>query len=324
MTDSPKPVRGRAARPTDEKSVARLEALEAWRQSLSNTSSEEIVRVRNLLGLSNDDLRGRLKNLGWDLTPDSLATILAKKRKHMPVSDLLLFAQALNVPPVALMFPVLTNGSLALSPVASHEVSASSAGLWLSGKDATIAEPVSAGQTTEDFWRVADILELLEFHQSALRTILQLNSEIIQSESGPTGVWRELLASMRELAITRRMIATTYREAVLPDLPDSLKFLDDRTFVAPTLPIESLGIFPQSEDYDRRFFVAWAQEVARLREESTLKDLRAREESALEDLRARLKLNEEQMHQMHQSLMSLVTDAAKENPSTHVSPKNTD
>src|SRR5258708_997883 len=137
MTDAPRKT-GRAARATDATSVSRRKALEDWQREISDAAVKEILRYRDLRGISNDEFRARLAAIGWDLTRDSLASILSSKRKSMPLSDLLLFAQALNVPPLVLIFPVWTNDGSRLWPYDEDIEIAYRQAQWFAGHEPDI------------------------------------------------------------------------------------------------------------------------------------------------------------------------------------------
>lgn len=255
MTDSPPKKTGRAARPTDQQSVARRAALEEWQKSLSDQSVAEILRYRDLRKLTNDQLRSRLSLLGWDLTRDSLASILASKRKSMPVTDLLLFAQAMNVPPIALVFPLWSNEPTRLWPADEPGGFAYEDARWFAGRapergGAYIAAPETA--VVDEYYDVGDIVARFEEIDEELNAIAGRHyflAHDVDDEARAKEVADELRASLEDIADLRGYIRSAYRGVRLPELRPALRFLDDRGYKIPDLPIAD---FETADEIRRR------------------------------------------------------------------------
>lgn len=97
--------RGRAARPTDDASIAEREALDRVARGITDQVTQKIIRARDEQGIGNEELRARLAAEGWTLTQYALSGLLAgsKKRRVFPLHEILIFARALEVLPHELM-----------------------------------------------------------------------------------------------------------------------------------------------------------------------------------------------------------------------------
>lgn len=242
MTDTPRAVTGRAARSQDPGAVDRRATLDAWHKSVSDRSVAEIIRYRDLRGFTNDQLRERLSVLGWDLTRDSLASILATKRKMMPITDLLLFAQALYVPAVALIFPVWSNDPVELWPDAEERATAYEAARWLYGKNPEIAAPdaIREADVVDDYYEVGDIVSRLEDIEGLLHAVDAIHWNLSETEEGSEkrDEWEiRFQRATEEVAEQRKFLKSVYKGIKLPALRPALAFLDERNYTIPPLPL---------------------------------------------------------------------------------------
>jgi hypothetical protein len=248
MTTPEKSKTGRAARPTDEESVKRRAELDAWQRGITDQVIENILHYRDARGLSNDQLRERLSALGWDLTKDSLASVLSgsTKRKTMPVSDVLLFASALNVPPIALVFPIHTNAEVNLMPVkreGADPVSASVAARWMSGTYGDVPVPISFDEdfdVLDEYYEVADMVSRIQEYEDDMHRFRDINATLIEGTLGLDET--KLLVEQAKgllvgLAEFRYFIRIRNADLKLSDLPAQLFFLDTKDFVTPSLPL---------------------------------------------------------------------------------------
>jgi len=242
-------VSGRAARSQEPEAVKMRQDLENWHQALSDRSITEIKRYRDMRRLSNDQLRERLAMLGWQLTKDSLGSILGGKRKVMPVGDLLLFAQALNVPPVALALPIWTNETTPLFPydAVDDESRAATQAQWFGGDADSTAVPNGAWLFYDDggesYELVLNALEAAQRTQWSLSQLRALNYNLYDPELGPKDkemTEEFILRIVKVLADQRRTTRQLYPDMKLPSLPPCLEFVDARNYVVPPLPLPGL------------------------------------------------------------------------------------
>jgi transcriptional regulator with XRE-family HTH domain len=234
----------------DAESVERRARLEAWQKRLSDQTVTEILRYRDLRGLTNDELRRRLGNLGWDLTRDSLASILSAKRKSMPVTDVLLFAHALNVPPAALVFPTSTNEPTPLWPGDEPKLYAYKDVQWFSGSfgdhgASNVAAPEDA--TIDEYYDIGDIVSRLEEIDDSERHAYYANFNLFldwAADEDRARIREDLEGHLTDIAYLRNFLSKVHKGIRLPTLHPALAFLDERNYVIPPLPIEAFKEHP--------------------------------------------------------------------------------
>ena len=244
MTDEGRKT-GRAARSQDKSAVEQRGRHDAWQRAVTDQVIRNVIHYRDVRGYSNDMLRSRLSRLGWELTRDSLASILAgsTKRKVMPMSDCLIFAWALNVPPAALLFPVHTDEAVALSPVSeSPLVSAHHAVAWFAGQDAGIPTPVDFEDGTTDAWyEVGDIVARLREHDENLWNFTLVNGGLIAGdysiEERRVNAEKRAREILEDIIAERKSIRHAFPSLHLPVLRPALRFVDEPGTVLPRLPL---------------------------------------------------------------------------------------
>jgi hypothetical protein len=251
----------------DAESVRRRANLDSWQRQVTDAVVRNIIRVRDERRLNNDELRGRLALLDWDLTRDSLASILSgsSKRKVMPLGDVFLFAQALNVPPIALIFGT-DNGEAVVSPKQFGEMHSIDAYLWFLGRNAPQSSPDTAA-----FREAVEPFALLENTIKQTIAVEQANSELIAYEQAfaATGIPSQyprddpddLASSIRVLVLLRSQLQD--RGIAAPPLPAYLAFVDE----AESIDVSNLPI--------TRGLPVTAQEWITKRTEQLAEELRA-------------------------------------------------
>lgn len=112
-------------------------------------TAENIERIRKARGLNQRDVSARLKEIGRPMLPTVVSKIERGERR-IDVDDLIAFALALNVSPVALLMPnEWSDAQVALTPAV--EVSARTAWMWGEGSsqaDDLLSTP--NGELTEE------------------------------------------------------------------------------------------------------------------------------------------------------------------------------
>ena len=249
MTSPEKAKTGRGARPTDQESVQRRSQLEAWQRALTDQVVGNVLHYRDDRGLSNDQLRARLATLGWELTKDSLASVLSgsSKRKIMPLGDVFLFALALNVPPIALVFPIHTNTPVAIGPVPPDpdlaQTVAFKAAQWFSGRDGDVVLPAHPGghdDTVDEYYSVGDLLGRIDDFQMTQLSFDRVNASLIAGQQGADdrkALLGTALNLLGDLSRQRRFLQLTNPELALAPLRPSLRFIEYDGPLYPTLPL---------------------------------------------------------------------------------------
>lgn len=113
------------------------EWLEAMAQQIGR--GIEIAREKR----SDQWISDRTAKLGHPLSRTAVSEYRRGKRKTMPVTDLLVIAAALGVPPVTILFPGLPDTPSALLPVSDEPV-ALDALLWVTGERQTLPDGFDA------------------------------------------------------------------------------------------------------------------------------------------------------------------------------------
>jgi hypothetical protein len=201
--------------------------------------------------MSNEQLRGRLAELGWDLTKDSLASILAgsTKRRVMPIGDVILFAWALNVPPIALIFPTHTNGEVSLAPSADEQpaVEAYKAADWFAGTNGDLPAPagLSEARPTDEFFEIGDIVARLRDLEQITWRLQLVNAQLITGQYGTPEQQKQLInqeqAYIDDLRDGRQYLRAAFPALTLPSLRPALQFIDSRGTPVPPLPMATLN-----------------------------------------------------------------------------------
>jgi len=239
---------GRGARPQDDESVAMRAAYEAWHREWSQRVVGEVIRHRDLKNLSNDELRLRLDRLGWRLTRDSLAGILAGKRKTMPFADVLLFAQALNVPPAHLLVPAYTNARVKVWPDDPESPHAHRVIRWIAGLDGEVGGSYVASPTAvvDDYYEYADLSTLIAEGDQSLKQAeyaVQMARGSDVSEDVRARMLERARRDLEDVVEVRQRVRNLWPAAELPDLPRELAFLDTPGLRS-VPPIDSLAWSP--------------------------------------------------------------------------------
>jgi len=233
---------GRGARSQQPEDVAARERLAAWAKAYSDAVVDGVLHYRDKRGMRNSDLMARLDQLGWTVTSNTLAGILSKKRTSMPVTDVMLFAAALNVPPAALLFSTHRGDELRLYPAATRTVQPYQAVKWFSG---TAALPIAAFDDhfvdpVDDYYEVGDIVARTEEIDEAARTFRDLHADLLAAEQSGEDVAssvEQAQAALEALAERRRYLRVFHPEAALPTVRPALAFVDQPKRNWPALPL---------------------------------------------------------------------------------------
>ena len=127
---------------------------------LSARVAETVVRRRKALGVTREQLAAKCAALGDDkLTIAALESIetgrndkQGRRRRRISVDELLILARALNVPPVALLFPLDAADS---EPLPGTHAQPWEATAWVTGEQPPPAPFAHDGQEECDRWRSA-------------------------------------------------------------------------------------------------------------------------------------------------------------------------
>jgi len=236
------PATGRGARSQEPEDIAARERLAAWAKSYSDGVVDGVIHYRDRRGMRNSDLMARLDQLGWTVTSNTLAGILSKKRTSMPVTDLMLFAAALNVPPAALLFSTHRGDEMRLYPATNRAVQPYQAVKWFAGSSAL---PLAAFDdhfvdVADDYYEVGDIVARTEEIDEAASAFRDLHADLLATEQrgdDVTAAVERTQAALEALAERRRYLRVFHPEAALPGVRPALTFVDQPKRNWPDLPL---------------------------------------------------------------------------------------
>lgn len=82
------------------------EASRSWAQELAVEIGRSVRLIRGRRGLSAEQLSSRCAELGHAIPRNTIANLENGRKETVPVHELIVLAQALDVPPIELMYPV--------------------------------------------------------------------------------------------------------------------------------------------------------------------------------------------------------------------------
>ncbi|MFE9910983.1 transcriptional regulator [Streptomyces clavifer] len=77
-----------------------------WVDQVMATVAAEVRRRRRELGWSAQDLADKCEEMGHSIPRNVIANMESRRRSNLPLVDVMVLAQALNTPPICLIYPV--------------------------------------------------------------------------------------------------------------------------------------------------------------------------------------------------------------------------
>lgn len=96
-----------------------MESRKSWQASFAEMVGKAIDRARG--DFSDQWISDQASRLGHPISRTAVSEYRRGKRKTIPVTDLIVLARALDVPPVSLLFPDLPNGLIPAMPYGKTE-----------------------------------------------------------------------------------------------------------------------------------------------------------------------------------------------------------
>lgn len=87
-----------------------MEHHEEWSEAWTTRIAEAINSQRQALGLSAQDISDRCTALGYPITRPAVSRIYTGKKKFISVQEVIVLAEALELPPLLLLFPLARAG----------------------------------------------------------------------------------------------------------------------------------------------------------------------------------------------------------------------
>ncbi|MER5776844.1 helix-turn-helix transcriptional regulator [Streptomyces sp. NPDC002039] len=146
---------------------------EEWPARLARTMAAEVRRFRQVRGMSAQQLADRCAELGMPIARSVLANFESGRRPTLSVAELLVIAQALRVPPVALIVPVGYEPTVEVLP--GLQAHAFEAAQWITGESSgrTGAGWAITDQDADDFEGTPYGMFQYREHAQTLATLLR-------------------------------------------------------------------------------------------------------------------------------------------------------
>ncbi|MYU51303.1 MULTISPECIES: helix-turn-helix domain-containing protein [Streptomyces] len=225
-----------------------------WSGRLARRIAGEVRRFRRHRGMSAQQLSDRCTELGMPIARSVLANFESGRRPTISVAEILVIAQALRVPPVALIFPVGYEGSAEVLP--GQTADAFEAAQWFTGE--------APGHTGPEGWRYtdpdADDFEDTPFgiyrfrrHEELVRALVshQLRAdEKMRRAAQMTDKWPEVELRRALIDVAEEMEEATHRGA--EEVESIRRELREEGMTPPPLPYYLAPYF--REDVERPAF----------------------------------------------------------------------
>lgn len=221
-----------------------------WEVRFTKSVIQNIARYKDERGMTTAELADACNAIYGEpgrVKASTLSGLFAGKRRSIGVAELLIFAQALNVPPLVLLF-ASDNREVELSPTGPISTRSNRAYDWFRG-----FRPIPKASPNE-FWDAGKPMVDLDAAGMKAGSVHRMNVELVSLRAAEeiTGgrISRhtddELIQAFSDLAKLRRRLAD---DGIHPPLVYSyMRFVDEQPLELPAVPI-SVGL-PQSA-YER-------------------------------------------------------------------------
>jgi transcriptional regulator with XRE-family HTH domain len=217
-----------------------------WETTFTKQVIRNIARYKDERKLSTQQLAAAYSEIAGsesEIKPTTLNNLLAGKRARISITEIMLFAQALNVPPIALIFST-NNTNVVVSPRQFAPAQSFDAVQWFNGDSAPATSP-----DRDQFLLTAAEFRLIKAATSQLRIVEQANAEMVALDRAEklTGIYGPRLVTDEDLGKDLYLLMMMRQRLegpgfVMPPLPGYLSFLDDAPVGASYLPDVRLPI----------------------------------------------------------------------------------
>ncbi|MEU6017782.1 helix-turn-helix domain-containing protein [Streptomyces sp. NPDC047515] len=202
-----------------------------WSPSFTARVAEQMRRARKAAGLTVAEAAEACASLGLAVPKTTITNLETGRRSSIDLAEFLVLAEAYQVPPVSLLFPLGTDASVAVLP--GREVPTWEAVSWFTG-ETPLDKPAPEGSAR-------DVLDTYRAHSDSVTTALastRLAKERRRKASITLDATRrdallETAASYEQLAFDDCRELREFRDAmrerglVPSDLPTDLTFVDN-------------------------------------------------------------------------------------------------
>lgn len=172
-----------------------------WQQKFADQVGKGIDNARE--GRSDQWIADRTKELGHPLSRTAISEYRRGVRKSMPVTDLMIIAQALRVPPVTLLFPNLPNGEVVLVPSTDRPTALDSL-FWFTGETGWLPSSYKIFREFDSEGNVQDPIPRTMYSSlggsGSVEAFNSTQSRILNVSRDLAEAWNELRATFRALA----------------------------------------------------------------------------------------------------------------------------
>ncbi|MFE1405218.1 helix-turn-helix domain-containing protein [Streptomyces sp. NPDC058770] len=105
-----------------------------WVDQVMSTVAGEVRRRRKELGWSAQDLADKCEEIGHPIPRNVIANMESGRRSNLPLVDVMVMAEALNTPPICLLYPVGYVEDVQRLPL-QHPTTALDALRWFTGEE---------------------------------------------------------------------------------------------------------------------------------------------------------------------------------------------
>jgi transcriptional regulator with XRE-family HTH domain len=191
---------------------------EGWQERLTRVMAGQIRRYRDARGLSGQQLSERCAALGAPIHRSVIANLENGRRPNVSITELLVLAAALDVPPLLLVLPVGRQDDVEILP--GQEVTTAQAVMWLSGQGDLHLTPAGA----DVLWNDAGLVPLVIEHERLVDDLQEDRKAIGQSATDEDiKLWQGMKRRIQETRSHLRQLGLTP-----PPLPPELAYLDDQ------------------------------------------------------------------------------------------------
>ena len=194
-----------------------------WQGRFTGRVADAVRRYRKERGMSAQGLADACAALGYEIPRTAIANLENGRRSGVEIAELLVFAQALDVPPIALLLPVGVAGEVEVLP--GRSVPIWDAVSWITAETLVGDEP-SPGT-------VEEVLYELRAHAQAINSLQKAVAFADETRRG-TSLIRDPDQRSRSAEMLSKM--DSYASEYARDLRDFRAKLRGRGIEPPSLP----------------------------------------------------------------------------------------
>ncbi|MFE2106575.1 helix-turn-helix domain-containing protein [Kitasatospora sp. NPDC059463] len=227
-----------------------------WQAGVTGRVAEAVRRFREERGMSAQDVAAACAKLGYPIARSIIANLENGRRSGIDVAEVLVLAQVLDVPPVALLVPVGETGEIEILP--GRMYSTGEALQWICGELPLDYEPTS--DTEKRFDEIRQHHQMLYGLQKAIGRVAEYRRGAAMSRDMATREANAKWVAMSDEMISDASLALQDFRAEMrakgitpPTLPPSLSYIDfveteDEWVHVSEAPSDAPGVRPPTDE----------------------------------------------------------------------------